>query len=69
MALRLIVLHRHRSFLGQSWTEVYCLSKRELGDVNWEFVVNCEVYEVLNLPDCPTVQLGLKFKKKKTPRT
>jgi len=36
-----------------------------VGDVNWEFVVNCEVYGaryVLNLPDCQTVQPGLKIK-------
>jgi hypothetical protein len=38
---------------------------REVGDVNWEFVINCEVYGVryvLSLPDYPTVQPGLKLK-------
>jgi hypothetical protein len=37
----------------------------EVADVNWEFVVNCEVYGaryVLRLPDCQTVQLGSKLK-------
>jgi hypothetical protein len=65
MALRLLVLHMHRSFLVYSWSEVYCLSMREVGDVNWEFVINCEVYwvrYVLSLPDCQTVQSGLKLK-------
>lgn len=36
-----------------------------MGDVNWEFVINCEVYGVryvLSLPDCQTVQPGLKLK-------
>jgi hypothetical protein len=36
-----------------------------VGDVNWEFVVDCEVYGaryVLSLPDCQTVQPGLKIK-------
>jgi hypothetical protein len=37
---------------------------REVGDVNWEFVMSCEVYGVryvLSLPDCQTVQPGLKL--------
>ena len=54
-----------QNFYGQSRSEVYCLSLRELADVNLKFVINCEVYRVgyvLNLPDCQTVQLGLKLK-------
>ena len=38
---------------------------REVGDVNWEFVISCEVYGVryvFSLSDCQIVQPGLKLK-------
>ena len=61
----LIVIHTYRRFLGWSWSEVYCLSMRELVELSWEFVINCEVYGViymLRLSDCQTVQPSLKLK-------